>query len=197
VTSACAFTSEEQVITERPSNSTPSDWSRDGRWLLTREIDPKTKYDIWRIPVTPDGRLRQDEAPAPYLRTPFNEAEGRFSPEPRPRWVAYTSDESGQLEVYIDAFPEPRGKRRISIAGGRGPQWGAGGRELYYVSPDNKLMAVDLKLGADRWSPPRLTSSSLCLCGAPRGLPIKQARTAGDSWSMPLRKPFRSRSMSS
>jgi len=77
---------EEQVITERPSNSTPSDWSRDGRWLLTREIDPKTKYDIWRIPVTPDGRLRQDEAPAPYLRTPFNEAEGRFSPEPRPRW---------------------------------------------------------------------------------------------------------------
>jgi Tol biopolymer transport system component len=141
---------EEQVVTERPGESMiPSDWSRDGRWLLTRESDAETKYDIWRIPVTPDGRLRQDEAPAPYLRTRFNESQARFAPEPNPRWVVYVSDESGQSEVYIDAFPEPRGKKRVSIAGGIAPQWGPGGRELYYVSPDNKLMVVDLKLGAD------------------------------------------------
>jgi Tol biopolymer transport system component/predicted Ser/Thr protein kinase len=141
---------EEQVVTERPGdNLVPIDWSRDGRWLLTREKDPETKYDIWRIPVTPDGKLRQDEPQAPYLRTRFNESQAHFSPEPSPRWLAYVSDESGQNEIYIDSFPEPRGKKRVSTAGGNGPQWGPGGRELYYVSPDNKLMAVDLKLGPD------------------------------------------------
>jgi serine/threonine-protein kinase len=63
--------------------------------------------------------------------------------------VAYTSDESGGQEVYIDAFPEPHGKKRISTAGGGSPSWGAGARELFYVSPENKLMAVSLNPGPD------------------------------------------------
>ena len=92
-------------------------------------------------------------APVPYLQTRFNEQDARFSLEPSPRWVAYASDESGRYEIYIDAFPEPRGKKRISISGGRSPQWGGGGRELFYVSPENKLMAVSLKLGADNVDP--------------------------------------------
>src|SRR5439155_24784248 len=53
----------------------------------------------------------------------------------------------------IDAFPEPRGRKQISTAGGEHPQWGAGGRELFYVSPDNKLMAASLRLGADSVEP--------------------------------------------
>ena len=92
-------------------------------------------------------------APAPYLQTRFNEQEARFSPEPNPRWVAFTSDESGRYEIYIGAFPEPRGKKRVSISGGRMPQWGAGGRELFYVSPEDKVMAVSLKLGPDGIEP--------------------------------------------
>ena len=76
------------------------------------------------------------------MRTPFNERFGRFAPGPRPRWVAYQSDESGQNEVYLDAFPEPRGKIRVSVAGGSFPQWRADGRELFYLSPNFKLMAV-------------------------------------------------------
>jgi hypothetical protein len=67
--------------------------------------------------------------------------------------VAYQSDESGRYEVYIDAFPQPRGKTRISTGGGTYPQWGAGGRELFYVSADFKLMAVDLKLTTDSVKP--------------------------------------------
>jgi hypothetical protein len=63
--------------------------------------------------------------------------------------VAYQSDESGRYEIYIDSFPEARGKKRISTGGGRFPEWGAGGRELFYLSPDDKLMAVSLKLGAN------------------------------------------------
>jgi len=61
--------------------------------------------------------------------------------------------ESGRYEVYIDAFPEPRGKKLISTSGGRSPQWGAGGRELFYVSPEDKVMAVSLKLGPNGVEP--------------------------------------------
>src|SRR5262245_61339214 len=79
--------------------------------------------------------------------------EGRFSPEPNPRWVAYRSDESGRDEIYVQSFPEPRGPHRISTNGGRAPQWGPGGRELFYQSLDGKVMAVSLKLGADSVEP--------------------------------------------
>jgi eukaryotic-like serine/threonine-protein kinase len=103
--------------------------------------------------MTQDGKLRGDVQPRQYLHTTFNESHGRFSPEPSPRWVAYQSDDSGPFEVYVDAFPEPRGKTRISTAGGAFPQWGAGGRELFYVSPDNKLMAVSLKPAGDSLEP--------------------------------------------
>jgi hypothetical protein len=70
-----------------------------------------------------------------------------------PRWVAYVSDESGRNEVYVDTFPERRHKTPISTGGGLYPQWGAGGRELFYVSPDFKVMAVSLKLGTDYAEP--------------------------------------------
>jgi hypothetical protein len=138
---------------QRPNEAIPTDWSRNGRWVLTREKSPDTGYDIWKVPMAPDGKMAAGAVPTPYLRTGFNEQGGRSSPEPSPRWVAYHSNESGQYEVYIDAFPEPRGKKRISTAGGISPQWGGGGRELFYASPDNKLMAVSLKLGADTVEP--------------------------------------------
>ena len=149
----------EQVAFQRPTNNAfPLDWSRDGRWLLTREASPDTNLDIWKVPMAPDGEPQEGASPTPYLQTRFNEQEARFSPEPHPRWVAYASDESGQYEIYVDAFPEPRGKKRISISGGRSPQWGAGGSELFYVSPEEKVMAVTLKLGPNGIEPsaPRL-----------------------------------------
>lgn len=138
---------EKQVVIQRSNNSMPYDWSRDGHWVLLREMNPDTKYDIWKLPITSDGKLQEGITPTPYLQTPFNEQMPRFSPEASPRWVAYVSDDSGRPEVYIDAFPEPRGKKRISTNGGQFPEWGAGGRELFYVSPDNQLMAVSLTTG--------------------------------------------------
>jgi Tol biopolymer transport system component/predicted Ser/Thr protein kinase len=146
-------TGEEQVVVERPNPTNLSDWSGDGQWVLTWEIAPDTQNDIWMLPTTQDGKLQNGAAPRPYLRTPFSEAFARFSLEPSPRWVAYQSDESGQYEIYIDAFPEPRLKRRISTAGGRFPEWGAGGRELFYMSPDYKLMSVSLKPGENTLEP--------------------------------------------
>jgi hypothetical protein len=103
--------------------------------------------------VTPEGKLAPDAEPQRHRRTPFNKSWGRFSPESHPRWVAYQSDETGRYEVYIQAYPDPRGKFQISTSGGQYPQWGAGGRELFYVSPDNKLMVASLKMTAGSVEP--------------------------------------------
>jgi hypothetical protein len=67
--------------------------------------------------------------------------------------VAYTSDESGRYEVYIQAFPNPGGKWLISAGGGSSPEWAPTGQELFYVAPGNKLMVVTLKMGADSVQP--------------------------------------------
>jgi eukaryotic-like serine/threonine-protein kinase len=145
----------EERIRQSRNTQLAEDWSRDGRFVLYYEIAPVTNNDLWVLPVTPDGKPAGDARP--YLRTPFNEWEGRFSPETNPgsgpRWVAYASNESGRNEIYVDSFPEPTGRVRISTDGGEYPEWGPGGRELYYVSRDSKLMAVSLKMGTGALEP--------------------------------------------
>ena len=147
-------TGGEQVVIKRPEvGLSIADWSVDGRWALATVFDSDTKSDIWTLPMSPDGRLREDTAPKPYLRTSYNELESRFSPTPSPRWVAYESDDSGQFEVYVDSFPESHGRKRISTAGGHFPEWGPGGHELFYLTLDDRLMGVNLKLGTDTVEP--------------------------------------------
>jgi Tol biopolymer transport system component len=149
---------EEQRVLESPRPAYPTDWSRDGRFVLYQQNASDTQRDLWILPVTSDGKAAPDSKPRPYLQSKFNESDGRFSPEPSPRWVAYQSDESGRYEVYIAAFPEPRGKFQVSTGGGQYAQWGPSGRELFYVAPDNKLMVVDLNISGDsvRPSAPRV-----------------------------------------
>jgi len=142
---------EEQRVTQSASLQFPTDWSRDGRMVLFNQFSPGTRSDLWVLPVTPEGRPTGQ--PQAYLHTQFNEQDGLFSPESNPRWVAYTSDESGQPEVYVQAFPQARGKFQVSAGGGHFPRWGPGARELFYVSLNDKLMAVDLKLGKDSVEP--------------------------------------------
>ena len=139
----------EERVAQAANIQNPTDWSRDARWILYFAIMAPAGMDLWVLPVTPEGKPSPESAPKLYLGTKSNESYGRFSPESPPRWVAYQSDETGRYEVYIQAFPEPRGAVRISTAGGQYPQWGPGGSELFYVSPDNKLMAVSLKFSAD------------------------------------------------
>ncbi|MFN0104783.1 MAG: protein kinase domain-containing protein [Bryobacteraceae bacterium] len=142
----------ERRITESPNTQWPTDWSRDGRLVLYYELAPDTQRDLWVMPVAPDGKLEPAKARL-YLRTRFNELSGRFSPDPNPRWVAYQSDESGRNEIYVQAFPEARGKWQISTGGGQFPEWSPDGKELYYLAPDSKLMAVIVKLGAESVQP--------------------------------------------
>jgi len=120
----------------------PTDWSRDGRFIIYRQIDPKTKYDIWVLPIgSPDGDLK----PFPFLHSEANEAAAVLSPNGQ--WLAYTSDESGSYEVYVENFPKGGGKHQISTNGGIGPRWRGDGKELYYRARDGKLMSVAVKSG--------------------------------------------------
>jgi len=84
----------------------------------------------------------------PYLNTQFNETNAQLSPNAQ--LLAYVSDESRRYEVYVQTFPEHGGKWQISTNGGNRPVWSRDGRELYFISADNKMMAVEIKgSGAD------------------------------------------------
>jgi Tol biopolymer transport system component/predicted Ser/Thr protein kinase len=135
-------TREERLL-QSPERKFVTDWSRDGRFVLCTEEEKDTGRDIWVLPVTPDGRALPGAKPWPFVREPFDQHQAHFSPDTR--WVAYQSTESGQSEIYVRSFPEAREKLRISTSGGDFPQWGEGGRELFYRSRDRKLMAVTLK----------------------------------------------------
>jgi Tol biopolymer transport system component/DNA-binding winged helix-turn-helix (wHTH) protein len=123
------------------------DWSRDGRYVVYSSLDPTTKLDLWLLPTFGDGK------PVPHLRTTFNELAGQISADGR--WIAYESDESGSREIYLESFPTPGSKRRASNNGGTEPRWRRDGRELFYLAPDRKLMAVDVRVrgGLDLGTP--------------------------------------------
>ena len=130
-------TGTEEVLLKSELAKTPYDWSKDGRYLLYQVTDPKTQSDLWVLP------MQGDEKAFPLLQTQFNERVGRFSRNGR--WFAYTSDESGMWEVYVQTFPPSGGKWQISTNGGYNPEWRGDGNELFYIAADKKMMAVEVK----------------------------------------------------
>ena len=127
----------EELLLKTDLTKAPTDWSADGRFIVYSIIDPKTKSDLWVLP------LFGDQKPFPFLQTEFNERNGRFSPDGR--WIAYASDESGAYQIYVQSFPTSGGKFPVSTNGGFFPTWRRDGKELFYVSPDRKMMAVEVK----------------------------------------------------
>ncbi|HQR35337.1 MAG TPA: protein kinase [Blastocatellia bacterium] len=131
---------QEELLRKEEVAISPGSWSADGRFLLYTENDPKTRQDLWVLPLA-EGRQ-----PALFLQTPFAETSGRFSPDGR--WIAYTSDDQGRNEVFVQTFPDlVGGKWQISTSGGQQPWWRSDGKELYYLSNDGKLLAVEVKPG--------------------------------------------------
>jgi eukaryotic-like serine/threonine-protein kinase len=108
--------------------NTKSTWSPDGRFLAFDRLDRETGWDIWALAL--DAGHEQH----PFLVTPFNERSPRFSPDGH--WLAYESDETGRSEVYVQPFPGPGRKTRISTDGGGLPVWARDGRELFYRGAD-------------------------------------------------------------
>ncbi|MBM3819498.1 MAG: hypothetical protein FJW14_10870 [Acidimicrobiia bacterium] len=136
----------EEVLVTSPQATVATDWSADGRFLLYFSIDPQTNSDLWVLP------LEGDRTPRVFLKTPFEERHGTFSPDGR--WVAYQSNESGREEIYIRPFAGPAvagasaaaagGQWQVSTAGGTFPRWRRDGRELYYLAPTGALMAAPI-----------------------------------------------------
>jgi hypothetical protein len=113
------------------------DWSPGDKFLLYLRGEA-----LWALPMVGSGRK-----PFPIGRTEFEEREGKFSPDGR--WLAYVTNSSGPFEVYVQPFPGPGQKVRVSTAGGAQVQWRADGRELFYIALDGKLMAVPIDESAN------------------------------------------------
>jgi len=135
---AIAGSNEEPRVAQSASHQYATDWSRDGRTIIFTNIDPKTGADIWMMPASGAGNATAVQ------NTVFNEYAARLSPDGH--WIAYTSDESGEPEVYVQRFPSGSDKRKVSSQGGSEPQWRADGRELFYLAANHTLVSVTMTL---------------------------------------------------
>jgi serine/threonine protein kinase len=116
-----------------------SDWSPDGRYVISSVPQQTTGDDLWLIPMVGDKK------PFKFLGPPADQIHANFSPDGR--FVAYTSNESGRFQVYVQTFPLSDRKWQVSTDGGYEPRWRGDGREIYYLSEDRKLMAVSVGAG--------------------------------------------------
>ena len=145
-------TEPDKLLLASEDSKFPNQCSRDGRFVVSSVNDPKTKVDIWVLPM--DGA--SDRKPFAFLHSEFNELFGQLSPDSH--WMAYTSDESEQREVYVRPFPAGEGKRKVSIDGGEQPRWRGDGNELFFVGADRKMMSVLFKSSAGATSFLELTT---------------------------------------
>ncbi len=113
----------------------PSDWSPDGKVIAFTAVHPKTGVDIVIYSL-------EHEQAEPWLATEHSELSATFSPDGK--WLAYSSDESGEPEIYVAAYPGPGGKWQVSRGGGQYPAWRGDGRKLFYMGADH-VMAVEVE----------------------------------------------------
>jgi eukaryotic-like serine/threonine-protein kinase len=143
---------DARLLAARVGVQFPSDWLRDRSALLVTDNDGSNAHDILAQPA--DG-----SSPRPYVATSADETTARVSPDGR--WVAYTSDESGREEVYLDSYPTAGRRVALSTTGGVHPVWRGDGRELYFWSGE-ALMAVQLGPSSGA-APPTIGSRSILL----------------------------------
>jgi Tol biopolymer transport system component len=126
---------EEKEIAQDGPDRFPNAWSRDGKYVLYER-----GADLWCVTI-PDLQESQ------FLKAPSTLKNGQFSPDGK--WVAYASNESGRWEVYVTSFPQAHGKWQVSNAGGEQPRWRGDGKELFYLSPDGKIMVAPVTTGSN------------------------------------------------
>jgi Tol biopolymer transport system component/predicted Ser/Thr protein kinase len=137
----------EELLYADGLDKMPTSWSPDGEFLLyfNNSTSDNTKgSDLWALPLAPKGT--SPLKPFVVLQTPYNEVNAQFSPDGK--WIVYQSNESGVDEIYVTPFPPPSSgpatKRQISTAGGSLPRWPRNGKEIFYVSPDQRLMVAEI-----------------------------------------------------
>jgi len=133
--SVAGDTRDEQLTFLTRTTVRPDDWMEDV--LVYEETAQGKGWDLWYVPLSAPRK------PVPFLQTEFSEVQGHLSPNGR--WLAYTSDESGALEVYVTSFPSPGEKHRVSSNGGAQALWRRDGKEIFYLSADRHIMAASLE----------------------------------------------------
>jgi Tol biopolymer transport system component len=123
--------SEEQVADLNVAQEGFWDWSRDAKTMLLRNGS-----ELWLMSAS-------DHQVKPWMQERWTIRNAQFSPDGK--WVAYSSNETGAFEVYVSPFPSANGKRQVSSRGGEEPRWRHDGRELYYLSGERELMAVEIR----------------------------------------------------
>jgi Tol biopolymer transport system component len=156
---------EAQPLLESKGAQRPYSFSPDGKRLAFAESGMDTGFDLWTLPLdVSDPEHAKPGKAEVFLRTPFNELEPAFSPDGR--WIAYTSNQSGRFEVYVRPFQggaaTGSGKWQISNGGGLHPIWSRDGRELFYETLDNRIMAATYTAKGDSFAAdkPRLWSNT-------------------------------------
>jgi Tol biopolymer transport system component len=137
-------TGQDDILLKSDHQKIPEDWSADGRFILYRDLDSKTGWDLWAVPLTSDRK------PQPLLTTPFDERQGQFSPDGR--WIAYVSDETDTNQVYVQSFPPSDVKWLISTSGGNEPRWRRDGKALFFMSggvTSRDVMSVEVDTSTD------------------------------------------------
>ncbi len=161
--------SAERLISSRDS-LLPLDWSPDGRYLLFHRISndhtQKASFDLWLMDMKEGRKI------APFTSTSFREGRSQFSPDGK--WIAYTSDESGRDEVYVQSFPAAGKKWQVSREGGDAARWRMDGKELFYVNAEGKVTAVTVRAEADSVK----FGSPITLFELPSRAPSPQATSA-------------------
>ena len=126
---------EEKIVEQDGPDRFPNDWSPDGKSVIYERGS-----DLWILNL-PDLKMTQ------FLKASSTLKNARFSPDGR--WLAYGSNESGRWEIYVTSFPDAHGKWQISNGGGDQPKWRRDGKELFYITPDGKIMAAPVTVGAN------------------------------------------------
>jgi serine/threonine-protein kinase len=140
-------TGSMERLTEGAKGWVPTSVVPDGSEILLREVaqGSGTAIDLAQLRVSPASPAKLN-TPTPLVRTPFSERNAEVSPGSQ--WLAYESDESGRLEIYVRPFPDVNGGRwEVSTGGGRMPLWSRDGRELFYVSPEGAMMVSRVEAG--------------------------------------------------
>ncbi len=113
------------------------DWSHDGRWLVVEMVNDQTGRDLERYDLA-------TKELTPLVQTPFNDSLGRISPDDR--WLAFVSEQSGRPEIFVQSTVGRSGLWQVSNAGGTQPRWSRDGREIFYMQPPDRLMAVGIEV---------------------------------------------------
>jgi eukaryotic-like serine/threonine-protein kinase len=132
---------DDRLLLESSAGKFATSWSRDGQFILFENWAPQAKSGIWLMEVLAGNRVR------PVLQTnSFNQFQGQVSPDGH--FIAYTSDESGRAEVYVQRFPPSADKWQISSGSGLQPLWRNDGKEIFFITEEGKLMASEIRSGS-------------------------------------------------